>query len=145
MVAARMNGIIWMHVGFEISMKVAFHDLDPLQVVWHGNYLKYFDIARFGLFAARGIDLYAYMLEKQIAFPVTRTSLKHISPLRAFDEFVCRATVTEAYYKIGMAFEIRKTDGGILCARGTSEQLAVRYPEMEMEFGIPEDIRQALQ
>jgi len=140
-----MNGKIWMNVSFEIHMKVAFHDLDPLQVVWHGNYLKYFDIARFGLFAARGIDLYAYMLEKQIVFPVTRTSLKHISPLRAFDEFICRATVTEAHYKIGMAFEIRKTDGGILCARGNSEQLAVRYPEMEMEFSVPEDIRQALQ
>ncbi len=126
-------------------MKVAFHDLDPLQVVWHGNYLKYFDVARFGLFAARGIDLYTYMLEKHITFPVTRTSLKHISPLRAFDEFICRATVTEARYKIGMAFEIRKKDGGILCTCGNSEQLAVRYPTMEMEFAIPEDIRQALQ
>jgi acyl-CoA thioester hydrolase len=133
-----------MNVGFDIRMKVAFHDLDPLQVVWHGNYLKYFDVARFGLFAARGIDLYAYMIEKKIAFPVTRTSLKHISPLRAFDEFICRATVTEAHYKIGMTFEIRKTDNGILCARGSSEQLAVSYPAMEMEFAIPEDIRQAL-
>jgi len=134
-----------MSVGFDIRMKVAFHDLDPLQVVWHGNYLKYFDVARFGLFAARGIDLYAYMIEKKIAFPVTRTSVKHISPLRAFDEFICRATVTEALYKIEMAFEIRKMDSGILCARGNSEQLAVRYPTMEMEFAIPEDIRQALQ
>jgi acyl-CoA thioester hydrolase len=44
-----------------------------------------------------------------------------------------------------MAFEIRKTASGILCARGDSEQLAVRYPGMEMEFPIPEDIRQALQ
>ncbi len=134
-----------MSVSFEINLKVAFHDVDPLQIVWHGNYLKYFDIARFGLFASRGIDLYTYMIEKKISFPVTRTSLKHISPLRAFDEFICRATVTEAEYKIGMTFEIRKTDGSILCTRGTSEQLAVRYPSMEMEFAIPEDIRQALQ
>jgi acyl-CoA thioester hydrolase len=134
-----------MPVDFDIHMKVAFHDLDPLQVVWHGNYLKYFDVARFSLFAARGVDLYAYMTEKGIAFPVTRTSVKHISPLRAFDAFVCRATVTEAQYKIGMTFEIRKTEGGILCARGSSEQLAVRYPSMEMEFAIPDDIRTALE
>jgi acyl-CoA thioester hydrolase len=133
-----------MSTSFDIRMKVAFHDLDPLQVVWHGNYLKYFDVARFGLFAARGIDLYAYMIEKKFAFPVTRTSVKHIVPLRAFDDFICQATVTEAQYKIGMAFAIRKADDGTLCARGTSEQLAVRYPEMEMEFGIPDDIRQAL-
>lgn len=118
--------------------------MDSLGIVWHGNYLKYFDIARFGLFDSVGIDLYAYMLEKQYTFPVTRTSLKHIAPLKAFDEFVCRAIVTEAQYKIGMNFEIRKADRGILCARGSSEQLAVRYPEMEMEFAIPDDIRAAL-
>jgi acyl-CoA thioester hydrolase len=133
-----------MSASYETRMKVAFHDMDPLQVVWHGNYLKYFDVARFGLFAHHGIDLYAYMVEKKFAFPVTRTALKHIAPLRAFDEFICRARVTEAQYKIAMSFEIRKVESGTLCARGTSEQLAVRYPEMEMEFAIPDDIRQAL-
>lgn len=134
-----------MSVCFETNMKVAFHEVDSLQIVWHGNYLKYFDIARFGLFASCGIDLCTYLVEKNYSFPVTRTSLKHISPLRVFDEFICRATVTEAEYKIAMAFEIRKMDNGILCTRGSSEQLAVRYPSMEMDFAIPEDIRQALQ
>jgi acyl-CoA thioester hydrolase len=132
-----------MNKSHEVNLKVAFHDLDPLQIVWHGNYLKYFDIARFALFKSVGIDLYAYMLEKKYTFPVTRTSMKHIQPLRAFDEFVCKATCTEAEYKIALDFEIRKSDGGILCVRGNSEQLAVRFPEMEMEFLIPDDIRAA--
>ena len=129
---------------YEIKMKVAFHDLDPMQVVWHGNYLKYFDVARFGLFAEAGIDLYDYMVNRHYVFPVTRSSTKHVAPLKPFDEFICRATVTEAVYKIGMAFEIRLAADGALCARGNSEQLAVRYPEMEMEFEIPDDIRTAL-
>ena len=134
-----------MSASLEIDMKVAFHDLDPLQIVWHGNYLKYFDVARFALFASVGIDLYQYMLTKKYVFPVTRSAAKHIMPLRAFDEFVCRATVTEAQYKIAMKFEIRKKDAErTICARGTSEQLAVRFPEMEMEFAIPDDIRIAL-
>jgi acyl-CoA thioester hydrolase len=128
----------------EVRMQVAFHDVDPMCIVWHGNYLKYFDVARFGLFAERGVDLYAYLQEKGYAFPVTRSALKHVAPLLPFDEFVCRAAVTEAQYKIGMSFEIRKIGSGALCARGTSEQLAVRYPAMEMEFAIPDDIRQAL-
>jgi len=129
---------------FEIKMKVAFHDLDPMQVVWHGNYLKYFDVARFGLFAAAGIDLYDYMNSKHFVFPVTRSAIKHIAPLKPFDEFICRATVTEAKYKIAMDFSIHLVDGGQLCARGNSEQLAVQYPEMEMEFEIPADIQRAL-
>jgi acyl-CoA thioester hydrolase len=127
----------------EIHGRVPFHDLDPMMVVWHGNYLKYFDQARFALFAAAGIDLYGYMMDQQFVFPVTRTSTKYIQPLRANDKFTCKATVTEARNKIAMEFEIRRSDDGVLCARATSEQLAVKMPDMALEFEIPIDIQRA--
>ncbi len=126
----------------QINLNVPFHDLDPMMIVWHGNYMKYFDRARFALFDAAGIDLYSYMVDKKYVFPITRTSTKHIQPLRAKEEFVCKATVTEARNKIAIDFEIRRS-GGELCARGKSEQLAVRLPEMALEFEIPLDIQNA--
>jgi acyl-CoA thioester hydrolase len=129
---------------YEARLRVPFHDLDPLQMVWHGNYLKYFDIARFGLFKQAGVDLYQYLVRNQIAFPVTRCSIKHILPLRFEDEFICKATVVEAVYKIVIAFEIRLADNGKICTRAKSEQLCVKMPEMEMQFEIPADIAQAL-
>ena len=133
-----------MSKNYEVKLRVPFHDLDPLQIVWHGNYLKYFDMARFGLFKQAGLDLYEYFVNQQIVFPVTRFSSKHIIPLRYDDEFVCKATVVEAVYKIGISFEIRLTANGQLCTRGTSEQVAVKMPEMEMQFEIPGDITTAL-
>jgi acyl-CoA thioester hydrolase len=133
-----------MSYSFDVRMKVAFQDLDPMQVVWHGNYLKYFDVARFELFADAGIDLYEYMKTDHYVFPVTRTSIKYIAALQPFDEFICRATVTDAEYKIAMDFSIRLALNNKLCVRGKSEQVAVRFPEMEMEFEIPADIRKAL-
>lgn len=129
---------------YEFKRRVPFHDLDPLQIVWHGNYLKYFDIARFGLFKQAGLDLYQYFLDRQLIFPVTRSSAKHIVPLRYDDEFVCRATVTEAVYKIAMSFEIRLAANGQICTRGKSEQVAVKMPEMEMQFEVPGDVTAAL-
>jgi acyl-CoA thioester hydrolase len=129
---------------YEFTRRVPFHDLDPLQIVWHGNYLKYFDIARFGLFQEAGLDLYQYFLTRQLIFPVTRSSAKHIVPLRYDDEFVCRATVTEAVYKIAMSFEIRLAENGQICTRGKSEQVAVKMPEMEMQFEVPGDVTAAL-
>ena len=129
---------------YEFKRRVPFHDLDPLQIVWHGNYLKYFDIARFGLFKQAGLDLYQYFLARQLIFPVTRSSAKHIVPLRYDDEFVCRATVTEAVYKIAMSFEIRLAGNGQICTRGKSEQVAVKMPEMEMQFEVPGDVTAAL-
>ena len=134
-----------MAASYEIRLKVPFHDLDPMQVVWHGNYMKYFDLARFGLFEAAGIDLYRHMTEESYVFPITRTEVKYIAPLRPNDEFVCRATVTEAVYKIVMRFEIRRLPSGEICARARSEQVAVRLPDMAMAFEIPASIRQALE
>jgi acyl-CoA thioester hydrolase len=133
-----------MTISHQVKMRVPFHDLDPLQIVWHGNYFKYFDIARFGLFKQAGIDLYQYLIRQQIVFPVTRFSTKHIVPLRFDDEFICTATVVEAVYKIAIAFEIRLAENGTVCARGKSEQLCVKVPEMEMQFEIPSDISRAL-
>ena len=131
-----------MSFSIELQLNVPFYDLDPMMIVWHGNYMKYFDKARFALFDAAGIDLYHYMIDKNYAFLITRTSTKHIFPLKPRDEFKCIATVTEARNKIVIEFEIRKLDG-VLCTRGQSEQLAVRLPNMELEFEIPLDIRKA--
>jgi acyl-CoA thioester hydrolase len=113
-------------------------------MVWHGNYMKYFDIARFGLFNDAGIDLHRYSLEKQIIFPLVKTSQKYISSLRHDEEFECGAQVLDATVKIVMDFEIRRLSDYVLCTRGRSEQAAVSIPEMKILFEIPLDIRKAL-
>jgi acyl-CoA thioester hydrolase len=113
-------------------------------MVWHGNYLKYFDVTRFGLFSAAGINLMEYQRKKHYLFPISRTATKHVFPLKAFDHFICTATVTEAHYKIAMNFEIRLERTGRLCTRGSSEQVAVTLPDMELQFEVPLDIRLAL-
>lgn len=128
----------------EVEFKVPFHDLDPMAIVWHGNYLKYFDMARSALFDDAGIDLHRYLTDHNYAFPISRSSAKHIFPLRYSDEFICKATVTEASYKIAMAFEIRLKKDNTLCAKGKGEQVAVKIPEMKIQYKIPEEITRAL-
>ena len=128
----------------EVSLTVPFHDLDPLQMVWHGNYIKYFDIARSALFDQAGIDLFDYFHSKKILFPLTKTTTKHVSSLRYLDKFKCLVKVVEAHYKIVLEFEIRRMPDNQICAKGNSEQVAVKYPEMEIMFEIPGDVRRAL-
>jgi len=129
---------------YEVTLKVPFYDLDPMQIVWHGHYLKYFDIARSELYDHLGVDLFAFHDKTHYIFPIIRSFVKHIRPLKRGDEFLCRATVKEARTKIVVVFEIRLVKDGTLCARGSTEQVAVREPEMEMEFSIPEEISRAL-
>jgi acyl-CoA thioester hydrolase len=129
---------------YEVKLYVPFHDCDPMQVVWHGNYFKYFEIARDGLLYKLGVDLQSYFQKAQYVFPIIKTSVKHISPLRHRDEFICKATLTDSRFKLAFSFEIRLFKDNKLCAKGKSEQAAVKYPEMEIMFNIPEDIRAAL-
>ncbi|HPK53099.1 MAG TPA: acyl-CoA thioesterase [Smithellaceae bacterium] len=128
----------------EIKLTVPFFDLDPMQIVWHGNYLNYFEMARTALFDRYGIDLFSYYERHRLIFPIIRTSTKHIYPLRYRDEVIVKATLDDARVKIVVNFEIRRAADGKICARGRTEQVTVKVPEMEMIFKVPEDIRRAL-
>ena len=127
----------------EVRLIVPFHDCDPIQVVWHGNYFKCFDVARFELFHQCGVDLYEYYQKSRYLFPLTKTSTKYISPLRHKDEFTCSAFVIDARIKIVLDFEIRLTSDGRVCAKARSEQVAVKMPDMELMLQIPDDVRKA--
>jgi acyl-CoA thioester hydrolase len=126
-----------------VTLKVPYYDVDLMQIVWHGNYLKYFEVARQALFREYGLDLGHYTEDTRYVFPVVRSTIKHIWPLRFDDEFTCTVVLKEARVRIVLDFEIKLIPDGRLCATGRSEQVAVRLPEMEMAFQIPEEIQKA--
>lgn len=132
------------HLSHETSGRVAFYDLDPMQIVWHGNYFNYFENARQALFASRGIDFNEYFQRTQCLFPIIRTSTKHVHPLRYNDLYVCTATLIEVRTTIIVDFAIRLKDKNILCTRGRTEQVCVKAPEMKLMLFIPEEIRTAM-
>ena len=132
------------HRRYEIEGRVAFYELDPMQIVWHGNYFNYFEDARQAFLAHCGVDLHEFFSRTQLLFPIIRTSSKHIYPLRYGDEYICQATLVDAKTKLVFAFEIRLKSDGRICTRGRTEQVTVKAPEMEIQFSIPDEIRQAL-
>ena len=131
-------------VSTSVTLKVPYYDVDLLRIVWHGNYLKYFEVTRQALFRKYGVDLQRYMEETRYVFPVVRSTIKHIWPLRFDDEFICTAVLKEARVRIVLDFEIKLVSSGKVCAKGWSEQVAVLLPEMEMVFQIPEETQKAL-
>jgi acyl-CoA thioester hydrolase len=127
-----------------VRRRVPFYDVDLMQIVWNGHYLKYFEEARRQLFVQQGLNYFDEKNSKGWVFPVIRSEVKHIYPLRLDDEFICTATLREAKVKIVLDFEVIRAKDGKVCARGRSEQAAVRLPEMEMAFIIPEEVQTAL-
>jgi acyl-CoA thioester hydrolase len=131
-------------VSASIRRKVPFYDVDMMRVVWNGHYWKYFEEARQALFTQQGITSFDETEEKGWVFPVIRSEAKFIHPLKLDDEFTCTATLVEARVKIVVDFEIRRVADEKICVRGRSEQAAVKVPEMEMAFMIPEEVQNAL-
>ncbi|MBN2575025.1 MAG: acyl-CoA thioesterase [Deltaproteobacteria bacterium] len=127
-----------------VRFAVPFADVDAMQIVWHGNYLKYFDLARDRLYCDAGLDLYQVALSSGVVFPVIRSETKHIRPLRFRDEATCTATLLECEIRLVVEFEIRLAKDGQLCAKGRTEQAAVRFADNSLELRVPEDIRRAL-
>jgi acyl-CoA thioester hydrolase len=131
-------------VSASVRRKVPFYDVDMMRVVWHGHYWKYFEEARQALFTQQGITSFDETEGRGWVFPVIRSEVKYIHPLRLDDEFICTATLKEARVKIVVDFEITRGADGKVCARGRSEQAAVKVPETEMAFMIPEEVQNAL-
>jgi acyl-CoA thioester hydrolase len=127
-----------------VRFEVPFYDLDPMQVVWHGNYFKYFERARKLIFDHAGLDPYRFPADGDVVFPVIRTAVKHVRPLRFRDEVECTARLVESRSKLVFDFEIRLVADGRLCTRGRTEQVAVRVPAMTLELHIPQEVRRAL-
>ena len=120
----------------EIEFTVEFYEVDSMRIVWHGNYIQYFEKARCALLGKIGYG-YREMEESGWAFPVTAISAKYISSLRFQDRVRARATLTEYENCIKIKYELYNAASGQLCTKGESTQMAVEMPSWESRIVCP--------
>lgn len=124
----------------ELELPISFHDTDAMGVIWHGNYLKFFEIARERLFYAHGVD-YAMMRSEGYAFPVTEEKLSYRRIMTIDDKVMrVRAYVEEICNRVKIGYEAFNPEGK-LCCYGYTVQAAVSERSRELEFEIPPFIR----
>ncbi len=77
-----------------IRVRVIFGDTDQAHVVYHANYLRWFEAARCEFLRARGLP-YTQMMTRGVHFPVTEAYLRYRRPARFEDELEVVAHVSE--------------------------------------------------
>ena len=102
------------------TLRVPFHDCDPLFVVWHGNYYRYFEIARSALLKRLHLDV-PHIRAMNYRQYVTETRCRHLAPLTYDDEFVVRATISQKTPVIRVSFRIENVTTGRQAARGYTD------------------------
>ncbi|WP_028081066.1 acyl-CoA thioesterase [Solimonas soli] len=121
----------------EAEVLVPFNDCDPLGIVWHGNYPRYFEAARCALLEAIDYN-YGQMMESGYAWPVIDLHLRYVKAIRFNQRIVVSAAIEEWEHRLKIAYAIRDAASGERLAKGHTIQVAVTLPDFEMQFASPE-------
>ncbi|CAM2006088.1 acyl-CoA thioesterase [Acanthopleuribacter pedis] len=127
----------------EIVHEVPFHDVDALDVVWHGHYYKYFELARTALFRGSWLDI-ADMRDLGYVFPVIESQCRHIHPLFYGSKALIRAKFVETEYRLKVAYALERVRDGKRVARGHTVQVAVKAENGELCMVTPEPVLERL-
>jgi acyl-CoA thioester hydrolase len=100
-----------------VDLEVPFHDVDALQVVWHGHYLKYFEVARTALFRAKGLHSERFR-DLGFGLLIMESHCRHTYPLRFGDTARVSAWFKDLDHRIHVAYEVHNLTAGRRAARG---------------------------
>ena len=127
----------------EVEVTPAFHDLDPMEIVWHGNYVKYLEIARCALLAKFDYD-YPQMLTSGFAWPVVDMRLKYVRSATYGQPLKIRAEIVEWENRLKIDFLIRDAATGEKLHSAYTIQVAVDMATQEMRYVCPPVLWQRL-
>jgi acyl-CoA thioester hydrolase len=120
----------------EIEVTPAFHDLDPMAVVWHGNYLKYFELARCALLQRFEYD-YLEMRESGYVWPIVDMRSKYVRSAHFNQKMKVRAQIVEWENRLKIEYVIRDAASGQVLTRAHTIQVAVDVTTGEMQYVSP--------
>lgn len=125
-----------------IEHTVPFHDVDPLLVVWHGHYFKYFEYAREALMRALSLDA-PDLVALGYRMMVVESHCRHHRPLRHGERFTVRARLGAIDHKIMVHFEVSSAAHEHRVARGHTA-LVTLNAEGELLHDTPAEVRARL-
>lgn len=120
----------------EVEMQVEFFDLDPMQIVWHGNYVKYLEVARCALLQSIGYN-YMEMKESGYMWPVIDVNLRYIGSAVFGQRLTLRAEIVEWENRLKINYLILDAASGKRLTRASTTQVAVDIHTGEMCFVSP--------
>ena len=124
------SGKIW----HRCEMRTLYVDTDRSQVVYHANYLRYFEFGRASLM--RDADYpYKEIEESGFIYPIIKTELNYYSPL-FYDDLIHIHTRPGRMELVKLQFDylITRADNGEICCTGYTKHCAVNSKHIPVEI-----------
>ena len=119
-----------------LAIPVQFSDLDPMNVVYHGNYPRYFEQARTALLNALGYG-YVEMKASGYAWPIVDMRVRYVASITFPQTILVTATLVEWLNCLKIDCRIEDQHTGALLTRASTTQAAVRLDTGELCLASP--------
>lgn len=104
-------------IQFGTTIKVRYYECDPMGIVHHSNYLRYFECARDEMIASWGYGIEQCQADG-ITFPVAGAELRFHAPARSGDTLRVTAEIDKVpLAKLVVRQQVLNQDG-VLCCEG---------------------------
>ncbi len=120
----------------EVIIKANFYDLDPMEVVWHGNYARFLEDARCALLDRIGFN-YREMRDSGYMWPVVDMRVKFIRPIRFNQEVRVIAMLVDYENRLRIDYLIRDLTTDEIITKAQTTQVAIEIETEEMCFESP--------
>lgn len=123
----------------QVSVKilVPFHDVDTMEIAWHGHYVKYFEIARCELLNKLGYN-YKQMRDSGYAWPVIDLHIRYPGPATFDQTIIVTAILKEWQNRLKIQYEIRDSVTQKKLTKGHTIQVAVDMKTQQMCYESPQ-------
>jgi acyl-CoA thioester hydrolase len=120
-----------------------FYDLDPMNIVWHGNYPKYLELGRVAVMKKIGYN-YEEMIESGYAWPFIEMRMRYARPMKLDHPVKITAGIVEWENALRITYSIVEIATGERVMRASSSQVAVKIGTTEMLWVAPPILREKL-
>ncbi len=126
-----------------VEIEIPFFDVDSMGVTWHGNYIKYFEIARCALLEKINYN-YTEMQNYDYVWPIVDMRIKYICPTRFKQKIIVEAALVEFENRLKIEYLVTDKRTKKKLTTGYSIQVAVDTKTNEMCFASPKVLLEKL-
>ncbi len=124
------------------KIRIPFYDVDPMQVVWHGNYVKYLEVARCDFFRKLRYT-YDDMKNDGIMYPIAKMDMKYIKSAKFDEEIVVECILQELEPAIIIKYNIYLNNEKIF--KANTMQIGVNFKTGETLYNAPKKLVKAVE
>ena len=112
-----------------IDTEVAFYEVDPMQIMWHGNYINFMERARCALLEKIGYG-----------WPVVDVHVKYLKPLQFRQKVRVTARITEYEFGLRLTYTFVDIETGKVTTRAETTQMAINIKTRETNIVSPREL-----